>query len=93
LKTIINKRCYTGGDLPEHEPGREDTEHFATIVSNADIATNRYNLAVSSYVEREDTSEAVDITALNADIARIVTRQQELREQIDVIVANLEGAS
>ncbi|UXA09202.1 type I restriction-modification system subunit M [Mycobacterium sp. SMC-2] len=73
--------------------GREDAEHFAITVSNADIATNNYNLAVSSYVEKEDTREAVDISALNADIARIVTRQQELREQIDVIVANLEGAS
>ena len=34
---------------------------------------------------------AVDITALNADIARIVSRQQELRTAIDAIVADLEG--
>ena len=35
--------------------------------------------------------EAVDITALNAEIARIVARQDELRAFIDAIVADLEG--
>jgi type I restriction enzyme M protein len=46
---------------------------------------------VSSYVETEDTTEAVDIEALNAEIARIVARQSELRAKIDAIVADLEG--
>jgi type I restriction enzyme M protein len=32
----------------------------------------------------------VDITALNAEIVRIVARQTELRTQIDAIVADLE---
>ena len=41
-------------------------------------------------MEAEDTREVVDITALNAEIARIVARQQELRVQIDAIVADLE---
>ena len=69
---------------------RADVEHFARLVQNADIAANGYNIAVSSYVEQPDTSEAVDIRALNAEIARIVARQTELRTQIDVIVADLE---
>ena len=59
--------------------------------TTATIAENGYNIAVSSYVEAEDTREAVDITALNAEIARIVARQAELRTQIDAIVADLEG--
>jgi type I restriction enzyme M protein len=46
---------------------------------------------VSSYVEQADTSVAVDIRVLNAEISRIVARQVELREQIDAIVADLEG--
>ena len=61
------------------------------MVENGDIAENGYNIAVSSYVEQADTREATDIKALNADIARIVARQSELREQIDAIVADLEG--
>ena len=46
---------------------------------------------VSSYVEQEDTREVIDITELNAEIARIVARQAELRTSIDEIVADLEG--
>jgi type I restriction enzyme M protein len=70
---------------------RADAPHFARLVENADIAANGYNIAVSSYVEAEDTREAVDIAALNAEIARIVARQAELRTQIDALVADLEG--
>ena len=44
-------------------------------------------------MEQEDTTEAVDITALNAEIAGIVARQTELRAQIDAIVADLEGGA
>ena len=73
--------------------GREDAAHFSRLVPNMEIAENGYNIAVSSYVEREDTTEAVDITALNAEIARIVSRQSELRTQIDAIVADLEGVA
>ena len=70
---------------------REDVPHFATLIEHQVIAANGYNIAVSSYVEAEDTREAVDIAALNAEIARIVARQAELRTQIDAIVADLEG--
>ena len=70
---------------------RVDVDHFTRLVDAADIAANGYNIAVSSYVEAEDTREAIDITELNAEIARIVARQAELRQQIDAIVADLEG--
>ena len=83
---------------PEHQRtildgyvARTDSPHFACLVDNSAIAANGYNLSVSSHVEQEDTSVAVDITALNADIARIVSRQPELRTAIDAIVADLEG--
>ena len=56
----------------------------------AACSANGYNLAVSSYVEAEDTREVVDIAELNAEIARIVTRQAELRAEVDAIVADLE---
>lgn len=70
---------------------RLDEDHFVKLVANADIAANGYNIAVSSYVDAEDTRKLVDITALNAEIARIVARQSELRLSIDGIVAELEG--
>lgn len=70
---------------------RTDADHFARLVDAADIVENGYNLSVSSYVEQADTREAVDITELNAEIARIVARQAELRTAIDAIVADLEA--
>ena len=72
---------------------RTDADHVVRLVDNTAIADNGYKIAVSSYVEAKDTRVATDITALNAEIARIVARQQELREQIDAIVADLEGAN
>ncbi|MCA0360163.1 MAG: type I restriction-modification system subunit M [Armatimonadetes bacterium] len=85
--------------LPEHQERildafnqRQTKEHFTRLVTAADIEENNYNISVSSYVEKEDTTEAIDITALNAKIAGIVARQSELRTQIDAIVADLEGS-
>jgi type I restriction enzyme M protein len=73
--------------------GRKDNAHLARLVENAEIAENGYNLSVSSWVEQQDTRETVDIKALNAEIARIVSRQAELRVAIDAIVADLEGGA
>ena len=71
---------------------RKDVDHFVTVVTNGEIAERDYLLSVSSYVEAEDTREVIDITVLNAEIARIVARQSELRTAIDAIVADLEGS-
>lgn len=49
-------------------------------------AEKDYNLSVSSYVEKEDTREAIDIDKLNAEIQRIVARENELRTAIDKII-------
>ena len=70
---------------------RENADHFARLVPNEEIAGNAYNIAVSSYVEGEDIRELIDLTELNAKIARIVSRQHELRTSIDEIVAEIES--
>jgi type I restriction enzyme M protein len=70
---------------------RKDSDHFVRLVPNSEVAENDYNLAVSSYVQQEDTSEVVDITTLNAQITKIVARQSVLRNQIDAIIADIEG--
>ena len=70
---------------------RKDAEHFAKLVPNEHIAANAYNIAVSSYVSAQDTREVVDINELNAELKRIVARQQELRSNIAAIVTELEG--
>ena len=70
---------------------RADIAHKARLVQNAEIAENDYNLSVSTYIEKEDTRQAIDIKALNKEIAEIVAREQVLREEIDKIIAEIEG--
>jgi len=69
---------------------RADAPHLARLVPNDEIAERGYNLSVSTYVEQEDKRERVDIAALNAEIARIVSRSNELRAAIDAIIEELE---
>ncbi len=71
---------------------REEKTHFSALVSKDKIAENDYNIAVSTYVEPEDTREKIDIKELNTRIAKIVQKQSTLRTEIDKIVAELEGS-
>lgn len=71
---------------------RSEEEHFSKLVGIDEVGgENDYNLSVGTYVERRDTRERVDIAELNERIRGIVAREQELREQIDAIVADLEA--
>ncbi len=46
------------------------------------------NLSVSTYVEQEDTREKIDIKVLNKEI---VAREQVLKDEIENIIAEIEG--
>ena len=70
---------------------RADAKYFARCVPYQEIKDNDYNLSVSTYVEQKDTREVIDIVKLNAEIAEIVAREQVLREEIDKIIAEIEG--
>ena len=70
---------------------RKDVEYTAKVVPNAAISENDFNLSVSTYVEKQDTREKVDIKELNNQIAEIVAREQILRDEIDKIIAEIEG--
>ena len=69
---------------------REDIEYVAKLVSNKEIEENEYNLSVSTYVEKEDTREHIDIVELNKQIDEIVAREQVLRDEINKIIAEIE---
>jgi type I restriction enzyme M protein len=71
---------------------RANVAHQARLVPNDEVAEQNYNLSVSTYVEKEDTREVVDISQLNAEIRRITTRVNQLREEIDAIVAEIDPA-
>ena len=70
---------------------RKEVPHVAHLATYEEIVEQDYNLSVSTYVEAEDTREKVDIAKLNAEIKDIVAREQKLREEIDKIIAEIEG--
>ena len=70
---------------------RTEEAHFSHLAEYSEVQENDYNLSVSTYVEAKDTREKIDIVKLNAEIAQIVARENELRAAIDQIVAEIEG--
>ena len=69
---------------------KEKVEYFSKSVAYDAIADNDYNLSVSSFVEKEDTREVIDIVKLNAEIKSTVAKINMLRAEIDAIVAEIE---
>ena len=70
---------------------REDAEYFCKLATYDEVKEQNYNLSVSTYVEQKDTREQIDIVKLNAEIKEIVAREQVLRDEIDSIIAEIEG--
>lgn len=84
--------------LPEHIDTivdvftkRQDIQYLCRLVDYEVVKEQNYNLSVSTYVEQEDIREKVDIKKLNAEIKEIVAREQVLRDEIDKIIAEIEG--
>lgn len=68
-----------------------DQPHVSRLVTKEEIEAKDYNLSVSTYVEKPDTREKVDIRALNAELKAVVQRENELRTKLDAIIAELEA--
>jgi type I restriction enzyme M protein len=69
---------------------RTDVDYIAKVVKNEAIENENYTLSVSTYVEKEDKREVVDIIKLNAEIEQIVARENVLRQEIAAIIADIE---
>lgn len=76
--------------IVEEFKNREEKEYFSRYVDRDEIVENDYNLSVSTYVEKEDTREKIDIKVLNKEIDETVKKIDELRASINEIVRELE---
>ena len=76
--------------IVEEFKNREEKEYFSRYVDIDEIVENDYNLSVSTYVEKEDTREKIDIKVLNKEIDKTVKKIDELRASINEIVRELE---
>ncbi|MDD3278914.1 MAG: N-6 DNA methylase [Lachnospiraceae bacterium] len=70
---------------------KEEKEYISKSVDKDKIAEENYNLSVSSYVDKKDTREVIDIKVLNAEIKKTVKNIDKLRAEIDEIIAEIEG--
>jgi type I restriction enzyme M protein len=70
---------------------RSTEEFYSRLVDHKEIEAKDYNISVSTYVAAEDKRQITNISELNERIGEIVSRQNELRSQIDAIVADPEG--
>ena len=70
---------------------KANVDHFAKSVPLEEVVAKEYNLSVSSYVVAKDNREVVDIAQLNAKLETTVEKIDQLRKDIDAIVAEIEG--
>ncbi len=70
---------------------RKNVKHLAQLVPCEKIATENYNLSVSTYVEPKDTREKVDIKKVNARLEKIVAEGLALRKAIDKNIKDIEA--
>ena len=95
VKVTKNNRLSEGNinRIVETVEKRSEEKYFSRLVSYDEVASEKYNLSVSTYVEAKDTREKIDIVKLNAEIKEIVAREQVLRDEIDKIIADIEGGN
>ena len=70
---------------------RREIEHTVHLATYDEVSQNDYNLSVSTYIEAADIRKKIDIAKLNSEIVDIVSREQVLRDEIDRIIAEIEG--
>ncbi len=70
---------------------RTSVDYAVSVVPYENIVAENYNLSVTTYVEKEDTREKIDIVQLNAKIKDIVNNVNYLRNEVEDIIAELEG--
>ena len=81
--------------MPEHQDkimelyaNRKDEQYLAKLVKNDDVLENDANLSVSSFVEQEDTREAINIEEVNSKLESLIMEGSELNNKIDEIINN-----
>ncbi len=68
---------------------RKEEQYFTKLVSIDDVLANDANLSVSSYVEKEDKREVIDIVALNAEIEALSNEVMSESIKLNEIIKGL----
>lgn len=69
---------------------KEDIDYIAKSIDYKIITENDYNLSINNYIEVKNTRPKTDIKKLNKRLRNIVAREDDLRIEIDKIIAEIE---
>src|SRR5690625_2637587 len=78
-------------EILESFSSKEDVKYFSKSVTYDEIKENDFDLSVTTYVDFKDTREEINITELNAELEGTAKRIDELRAEINTIVAEIEN--
>lgn len=70
---------------------RGDVDYLSKLISYESIVSEKYDLNITNYVEKEDTREIINVAELNIEIQDIVKSVNQLRGEIDSIIAEIGG--
>lgn len=70
---------------------RTSVEYKAYLAPYEEVKENDYNISVNSYLKSESNEVEIDIKELNKQIAEIVTKQDQVRKELDAIISELES--
>ena len=88
---LDEEECKNISHIVDYFTNRKDIEHISKVASYETVKGNDYNLTVSTYVEKEDLREEINIENLNAKIDEIVTNEDKLRSEIKKIIEEIEN--
>lgn len=69
---------------------RKSVENKSYLATYEEIKDNDYNISVNSYLRANTEDKKIDINEVNRKLAKIVPRQQQIREELEEIIRELE---
>lgn len=69
---------------------KKEIENISKNIEKEIIAENNYDLSVNTYIEKEDTTEIIDIIELEKEINEIVFKNKELRKEINELIKEIK---
>lgn len=69
---------------------RKSNEINSYLASYEEVKNNDYNISVNSYLKASSESDNIDIKDINEKLSQIVPQQQKIREELEIIVKELE---
>jgi type I restriction enzyme M protein len=72
---------------------RTNVDRKSILISNEEVIKNDCNLSTNTYLKTDKDVAEIDIKEHNKKIKEIVEKQSKIREELDAIIAEIEGGN